>query len=325
MRHFATVITASHIGYARVLTASLREHSDDEVRLHVLVVDEQATGRGDGGDPPGLRRHGLRELHGLPYFEDIVDRYGSADDLDALRWSLKSVFLNHLLTRDSIAAVAYLDADQYFVGDPAVLFDFSPGTRLRLSPHWRPIDPEAGGVFHEQFRGGIFNGGVLVASEEARDVLSWWASVCAHRCETSPEGGLFADQKYLDVVPTYFDGIDVIRHKGVNVARWNRLYLDRRTDSEGRIRVEGDPLVCVHFSRSTIRLIEGGDDPVLEPVFRRYREALREEGVEPGVNAAESPRASGDGPRLVPEILVRGVRKGIRVLGAVRDAVREAW
>jgi hypothetical protein len=318
MRHFATIITASHTGYARVLLSSIREQTRDEVRLHVVVVDEGDPGGGRGDDPPGLVRHAMGELRDDEHFADITSRYAPSNP-DALRWSLKPVFLRHLLERGTAGPVAYVDPDQYFVGDPTVLFDFAPGTRFRLSPHWRPIDPDSGHVFHEQFTDGIFNGGLFVAKRHATDILEWWASVCAYRCEQAQAEGLFDDQKYLDVVPVYFDGVDIIGHKGVNVARWNRRFLERRTDGDGRIFVEGDPLICVHFSPSTVRLIRRGEDPALEPVLRAYRRALRDEGVELHRGESEGDEAR----REAGSVVTRGLRKARDLFRVVRRAVRD--
>lgn len=324
MRHYATIVTASHTAYARVLLSSLREQSGDEVRLHVVVVDGPRPEGRRGGDPPGFIRHAMGELSDDEHFAEITSRYATSS-LDALRWSLKPVFLRHLLESGTADSVAFVDPDQYFVGDPAVLFDFAPGTRFRLSPHWRPIDPDSGHVFHEQFTDGIFNGGLIVAKRDATDILDWWASVCAYRCEKKAAEGLFVDQKYLDVVPVYFDGVDVIDHKGVNVARWNRRFLERRTDGDGRIFVEDDPLICVHFSPSTIRLIRKGEDPSLEPVWRAYRQALREEGVELPHDEPEGDEARRPRTGVPANVVTRGLRKARDLFRVVRRAVRDGW
>jgi hypothetical protein len=203
----------------------------------------------------------------------MVEKYGERSQ-DSLRWSLKPVFLSYLLERVANEPVAYVDPDQFFVGNPQVLFDLEPTTTMRLSPHWRPIAPASGPVFADNFKDGIFNGGLFVATADAIPALEWWATACLHSCEKSPSQGLYDDQRYLDVLPVYFEGIDWVVHKGVNVASWNRLYLERKRDPEGGVLVEGDPLVCVHFTTSTIRAIDSGEDPCLESVLKEYRREL---------------------------------------------------
>lgn len=323
MQHFATIITASHNGYARVLLGSLRKHASEEVRLHVLIVDDERGGT-RAQDPPGFVRHHIGGLADDPWLAAIVERDADSN-LDALRWSLKPIFLSYLLASEAASAVAYVDSDQYFVGDPGILFEFDPETRLRLSPHWRPIDPGEGGVFHEQFVDGIFNGGLLVAKKGSNDILSWWASACAYRCEKAPEEGLFVDQKYLDVVPVYFEGVDIIRHKGINVARWNRRYLERSVDADGRILVEHDPLICVHFSPNTIRAIEQGKDPLLEPVLGDYRRDLRREGIRLNSTKADQQHADEYQVSSLTAFFRSGIRKAGRIVRAVHSAVQDAW
>ena len=90
----------------------------------------------------------------------------------------------------------------------------------------------------------------------------------------APERGLFVDQAYLDLLPIYFESVKILRHRGCNVANWNQIECQREENQPGVITINGFPLVFIHFTASTIRGIEAGDDPLLRDHLARYRAAL---------------------------------------------------
>ncbi|MEZ6131817.1 MAG: hypothetical protein R3C59_24420 [Planctomycetaceae bacterium] len=276
---FATIITSSHLGYVRTLAQSLGENSEKHCLLHCLIVD------GDQTPPAETVNHKADICY---YGVDLVaiDQIGTTIRekyltcyQDAFRWSMKSVFVRFLLCSGKADAVAFVDPDQFFVGNPAVVFEQLSTSRFLLSPHDRPIDPAAGSLFYDQFTDGMFNGGLFVARHDSADVLTWWAKACAHRCEKNSASGLFVDQKYLDAVLTNFSATDWIRHRGVNVASWNMTTRRRSNGPDGQILIDTHPLICVHFSGSTIRMIDQNADPVLAPVLREYRSCLEHHGI----------------------------------------------
>ena len=277
--HLATIITESHLGYAMTVADSLAKHTNVACEVHCLVVDSATKLKGrDFDDKVAINFYTIDDVQNCPHFDTIFKKYAGTDE-DAFRWSMKSVFVRYLLNTGESDSVAFVDPDQFFVGDPATLFEQMATSRFLLSPHDRPIDPAAGGLFYDQFTDGMFNGGLFVARKDAIDILNWWSSVCVHRCEKKASEGLFVDQKYLDAVLTNFPETDWIRHRGVNVASWNMTTRKRHIGPEGQILIDQDPLICVHFSGSTIRQIDGGADSELRQVLSEYRRQLKEFGI----------------------------------------------
>jgi hypothetical protein len=86
--------------------------------------------------------------------------------------------------------------------------------------------------------------------------------------------GFYVDQKYLDFLPVYFDGVEVLKHKGCNVAEWNVDHLPR-VPLEDQAFVENWPVVFIHFTDLTIRGVEQGKDAVLLPCLETYRNFLQ--------------------------------------------------
>jgi hypothetical protein len=174
-------------------------------------------------------------------------------------------------------------------GDYQFLFEKLSRSHVLLTPHWRPFEPPGASTSHTyaknylyNFRDGFFNAGVVGASNGGVSAMRWWAGACAFRCEKDFANGLYDDQRYLDVLPSFFDRVEVLHHRGCNIAGWNRLQCERTQAPDGRLLIDGewDP-VFVHFAIGTIRSISLGHDPLLRPLFDEYMECLASFGVTP--------------------------------------------
>ncbi|MBS1618491.1 MAG: hypothetical protein JST76_08230, partial [Bacteroidetes bacterium] len=165
--------------------------------------------------------------------------------------------------------------DIYFFGDYAFLFDLLDEYNFLLTPHHYPRDPDRDQNWLEaNFRVGLYNAGFVAVSRDAIAHLDWWAACCAYRCEKNPLRGMFDDQKYLDLIPVMNEQAHVLRHKGCNVAEWNKVVI-RRTERDGQIYLdEKYPLVFIHFNGTTVRAIEQGEEPLLKKPLATYMENL---------------------------------------------------
>lgn len=105
--------------------------------------------------------------------------------------------------------------------------------------------------------------------------MAWWLDCCISACEKNYSEGLYVDQRYLDLMPIYFSQVTVCRHRGYNLADWNRHL--RHKPTKGMALIPGRWKVrSVHFTRNTIARIETGKDAALEPYYREYKCILAE-------------------------------------------------
>jgi hypothetical protein len=147
-----------------------------------------------------------------------------------------------LRTRPEIEVLSYLDGDLYFFSDPEPIFEAFEGYGSLIIAHRFPPQRK----FMEVY--GLYNVGWLSFRRDADGLacLAWWRDRCLEWCYDRLEADRFADQKYLDRFPELFERVLVLGHPGANLAPWNlgRHHLQAR---EGRILVDGEPLIFFHF------------------------------------------------------------------------------
>lgn len=268
MNHFCTITTVSHMYKTYALAESLNKIGGN--MLHVLVID------GDSRKYTfdNCRFWSIAHLGASETGKTITAKY--RNDKDKLRWSLKPVFMKHLLEEQITDRIIYLDNDLFFYFDCSFLFDLLKQHAFLLTPHHYKNTPKRDqNWFEANFRVGLYNAGFVGASAKAISTLQWWADCCAYRCEKSAIRGLFDDQKYLDLVPVLEETAHIIRHKGCNVAGWN-TEVCRRETVNGQVLIDGKfPIVFIHFNDTAIREIINGSDAVLMNYYRNYVHALK--------------------------------------------------
>jgi SAM-dependent methyltransferase len=298
---FATIATHDFLDYAAALQRSLRVSGHD-VRLHVLITDTD--------DGVGVRNDALslRTLEDLGH-HGVAGRIGNRFPnrrADELRWSMKPVFAKYLLGQGA-DQVFLLDPDLFFYSDAGFLSDELENASVLLSPHWRPSNPRDNEAeFVNLTTRGHFNGGFVGVARSGIPAMEWWAEACAYRCAKEPERGFYDDQGYLDLLPVLFDGVRILRHRGCNLARWNQTECRRELAADGRVLINGrDEVVFIHFTKSTIEGIEGGEDSLLAPHLERYRDALAEVSAdvptESACQAAETGLTKQPQSRKIPD------------------------
>ena len=272
MNHFATIITTDHVDKALVLLDSLKTFGD--ATLHALIVDYKPRTATQLGTIEDFKAYDLQELlenvgEGV-IARIIANKY--ANQIDELRWALKSPFISVL--RKTNPTICYVDCDLCFYNDYQFLIDKLSTTSILLTPHWREINPITIDFLYN-FKHGIYNAGFIGFGNNCEKMLEWWAEMCAIECTKSDRAFTYTDQRYLDLVPIYFENVEVLRHYGCNIAAWNSAYLQRERKNE-QTEIRGMPIVFIHFSPITILNIENGRDNNLYDYYNHYRMALRQ-------------------------------------------------
>lgn len=162
--------------------------------------------------------------------------------------SVKGNFFNYLFDKyEKESEFVYLDPDIYVYSDFYELKDILKTRPIVLCPHLlQPgnIDMELSSTAH-----GVYNLGFLAVNkdfEEARNFINWWADRLYLFCFDDKENGVFTDQKWIDLAPSFFD-VEIFKHRGYDFAPWSLLDCGM-TEEQGNFFIKGDALRFIHFS-----------------------------------------------------------------------------
>lgn len=180
-------------------------------------------------------------------FESMVKRYNVME----MNTAIKPYVIDHLYKRGA-SKVVYFDPDIAFYGSLRELDELLDQYSLVLTPHTLTPYPEDGKETSNITlnKAGIYNLGFLgtSSSQETLDVCKFWEQCLFDKAFARPESGMFTDQKWADFFPAICSNHLILRKKGYNVAYWNLHERTLTKSKNGRLLVNGDPLIFFHFS-----------------------------------------------------------------------------
>jgi len=241
--NICTIIAKNYLAQARVLARSFNEvHPDGDCT--VLVIDDPT-----GYIDPAAEQFELLTIHdiGLPDAEQMAAIY----DVMELSTAVKPWLLRTLLARPGVDAVAYLDPDIQVFSSLAKIEEEAKAHGIVLTPHFNKPLPRDGRQPAEEdiLIAGSYNLGFigLGAGETADELLDWWSERLEKDCVNDPANGHFVDQRWIDLAPSFWPGLFLLRGTNYNIAYWNLPTRTLQIDGDG-YKVDGEPLRFFHFS-----------------------------------------------------------------------------
>lgn len=237
---YFTSICSNYLPKAMALAESVKKHCRDS--YFVLCLVER--------DVPDVARD-------FPHFDEVIlakdagwenfDTFMFRHSIVEASTAVKPRFMIHLTER-------FPEANKFVYLDPDVLV-YSPFVELEqlldqhsivLAPHLlRPgnIDMEISSLAH-----GSYNLGFLAVGRDdnSKRFLQWWADRLFLFCYDDKSRGIFTDQKWIDLVPSFYD-CHILKHHGYDFATWSLLGSDLNEDAQG-YAINGDRLRFIHFS-----------------------------------------------------------------------------
>jgi hypothetical protein len=244
--HVFTSAAFNYIPKVRMLFNSLRRHHPEFV-LHLALADRI---------PPGV------DLSAEPFDEILpveelgipnVRRWIYCHRIVELATAIKPFALQKLLARDDCEAVLYMDPDTVAFSR---LDDVVASLRERsvvLTPHLTMPEQSLEGVMDNEIsclKHGVYNLGFVgvKADAQGRDFAKWWGERIYRFCRDDIPNGLFTDQRWIDLVPAFFDNVGILRTSRLNVASWNLRRRIVEGSLETGLTVNGEPLGFYHFT-----------------------------------------------------------------------------
>jgi len=239
----------SYLPNARILAKSIRHHHPDW-DIHLLLNDHS----------PDFIRWEEEPFDSVTFSEWLdmrTDWNAWAYDHSVVEFctGTKGAMSQHLFEKQGYDAVVYLDPDTVVFSPLLEVMHAleSKQADVILTPHLtdREFDEEAvrshemAALKHGTFNLGFF---VIANTKNGREYLDWWSQRLIEHCYIDFESGLFTDQKWCNLVPYLFDGVEVFTHRTYNTATWNMTNRALTQDKEGAWLVNGELLRFYHFS-----------------------------------------------------------------------------
>lgn len=267
----ATAARKNYVPFVRVLARSLAVHHAD-VPLFLGLSDEVEDRFDPSAEPFELLS--IAELS-IPDRDGFLTRY----DRQEAAIAVKPYLLQSVLDL-GVETVVYIDVDALVLEELSGLFEAAAAHAITLLPHLlEPLEgPDRVDRELNILQSGVFNGGVLGVRDcaEGRRFLAWWQARLHEHCRHSIADGLHYDQRWLDLVPAYFEDVHVFRDPAVNIAHWN---LPERDPTSGRLFhfsgfVPDRPNMVTRYSNR----LAMNDRGVPAALFARYHRALLDAG-----------------------------------------------
>lgn len=209
---------------------------------------------------------------GIDDFDEFVFRYNILE----LNTAVKPFAFRHLMDELGYQKVVYFDPDIRIYNSLDSVFDTLKNFQIVLTPHLTaPLLDDRRPDETDILKAGTYNLGFIALrdGEDARHMLSWWSAHLRQHCLVDVARGIFVDQKWIDLVPGFFQSVKIERNPGWNVAYWNMLNRTMTRADDG-YQVNGEPLMFFHFSgiRAQQRIFSIHQDrfqyPTLPPVAK---------------------------------------------------------
>jgi hypothetical protein len=241
-----TSAALNYLPKARLCLGSLRKHHP-ELTLVYALADRL---------PPGIK-----------LADACVDQVIAVDDLpipDRQGWifqhsivelstGIKPFVLRELLRRPDCEAAFYFDPDIVVFSRLDDLIAELGTSDILLTPHQTVPETSFEAIVDNEIcsmKHGIYNLGFIGVrkSEAGLAFADWWAERVRLFCQERCDLGIFTDQKWIDHVPSFFDGVRILKNPRFNVATWNLTTRKLHGASLSNLKVFEEPLGFYHFT-----------------------------------------------------------------------------
>lgn len=279
-----TSITLNYLPKAKILAKTLKRFHPDWL-FHLLVSDKI----------PQAKQSLFEEELSQPYFDKVV--YAEDLPIENIKgWifrhtvveictAVKGPYLQ-VLADEGHEKIMYIDPDIAVFNSLTPLEEWLDDYGILLAPHLLDYTDNPQSIEDNEIMGtmrhGTFNLGFLGINsikKDGRRFVDWWSSRLRNYCYADYERGLFTDQKWVDLAPSYFENLLILRDPGYDVASWNLDCREITFSSEGQLRVNKDyPLRFYHFTgydsgagmNVITALTSGGANPVVKELWSWY-------------------------------------------------------
>lgn len=183
----------------------------------------------------------------IPHLDRLLYQYTILE----LNTAIKPFVFSYLMNSESTEKFIYFDPDIQLFSSGDTLLNYLDQASIVLTPHLTDaIDDDHHPSEVSIMQSGTYNLGFLALkrSVSSQKLLAWWQQRLLRQCIVDIPNGLFTDQKWMDLVPGFFEDSLIARSPGWNVAYWNLMHRTIGIDKGGDYQVNGEPLFFFHYS-----------------------------------------------------------------------------
>lgn len=254
---------------SRALLESLRQHAPD-IKVCVALADEV----------------GEFEDEILSQFDHIFP-LSSIPELNQPSWifkhrivelatAIKPFVLRKILDFPDCEGVFYFDPDMVVFEELTEMIADLRANNIILTPHLTDPERTIRGIEDNELsalKHGAYNLGYIGVknNDEGKRFADWWSKRLKYFCREDIPAGIFTDQKWIDLVPCFFEGVHIMRHPGYNVASWNMTNRKISKTGDMKYSVNDRPLVFYHFTG-----FDSGNHAVMSELYSDGNEDVAE-------------------------------------------------
>lgn len=283
MRKIAfTICSNNYLAQAKVLIDSIKEYSPEYEVFLVLCDKRHSQVHYECIEATIIEASEI----GIDNFDWMISHYNIVE----LNTALKPFAFKYLISRGG-DLVYYFDPDIRTYCSLEAIEKELDGYNIMLTPHsFAPLSIDGGIPDETTFTNyGIYNLGFCAvrSSEETQKMLNWWCGLLKYNCWSITTLGLFVDQLPMNLVPLYFGGVKVCKHRGMNVSWWNLHERKIVKDDTSVYKMDsGDELCFFHFSNYSLKTPNEytgrgrysrsrlSDNPVTAELYSQYYDAM---------------------------------------------------
>ncbi|MFC5372987.1 hypothetical protein ACFPIF_10505 [Brevundimonas faecalis] len=238
----------AYLNRARVLFASVRRYHPD---WHIVAL---ITDRVPDGFDWDISNEPIDEVvYADELAVDGVNGWLFKHDVVEVCTAVKGPYLLQACS-SGVDVVVYLDPDTCLFAPITPVLQILKTSDIVLTPHQTVPDAKNEAIIDNEItslKTGIYNLGFLAirTTGEGLRMAQWWSDRLKEFCYDDIPNGLFVDQRWCDHVPSFFNGVHILRDPGYNVASWNLSHRTVTMDAAGGINVNGQPLRFWHFTK----------------------------------------------------------------------------
>ena len=287
-----TSITLNYLPKAKILAKTLKQLHPDW-QFHLLISDKIPS------DQLNVIALELKQ----PYFDKVVyidelpipeiDGWIFKHTVVEICTAVKGPYLR-LLADQGHGKIVYIDPDIAIINSLEPIEKWLDEYGILLTPHLLDYTDNPQSIQDNEIMGtmrhGTFNLGFLAINSvnaDGRRFADWWADRLLDYCYADYERGLFTDQKWVDLAPSFFENLLVIRDPGYDVASWNLDCRELSFSQQGQLIVNDKyPLRFYHFTgydsgagMNVVKsLTSGGANPIVNELWDWYIRQLEMNG-----------------------------------------------